>query len=130
MRNILKATTIENKLPLLAVEQGCIVSKDADLTVCFEVSLPELYTVTAQEYEALHAAWCKAIRVLPIFDLIASVGVISDHDMFNTFNMGVGMTVIVSRKDAPTALNVLRENGEDAYVIGVIARGSEKLVIE
>ena len=72
----------------------------------------------------------KMIRVLPIFDLIAKVGVISDHDMFNTFNMGVGMTVIVSRKDAPTALNVLRENGEDAYVIGVIARGSEKIVIE
>ncbi|MDY3103626.1 MAG: TraG family conjugative transposon ATPase [Prevotella sp.] len=70
MRNILKATTIENKLPLLAVEQGCIVSKDADLTVCFEVSLPELYTVTAQEYEALHAAWCKAIRVLPDYCII------------------------------------------------------------
>ena len=72
----------------------------------------------------------KAIRVLPIFDLIAKVGVISDHDMFNTFNMGVGMTVIVSREDAPVALNVLRENGEDAYVIGVIARGSEKITIE
>ncbi|SES78691.1 TraG family conjugative transposon ATPase [Prevotella sp. kh1p2] len=70
MRNILKATTIENKLPLLAVEQGCIVSKNADLTVCFEVSLPELYTVTAQEYEALHAAWCKAIRVLPDYSVI------------------------------------------------------------
>ena len=51
MRNTLKATTIENKLPLLAVENGCIVSKDADLTVAFEVTLPELYTVTSQEYE-------------------------------------------------------------------------------
>ena len=48
MRNTLKATTIENKLPLLAVENGCIVSKDADLTVAFEVTLPELYTVTAE----------------------------------------------------------------------------------
>ena len=47
MRNTLKATTIENKLPLLAVENGCIVSKDADLTVAFEVTLPELYTVTS-----------------------------------------------------------------------------------
>jgi len=72
----------------------------------------------------------KAIRVQPIFDLIAKVGVISDHDMFNTFNMGVGMTVIVSREDAPAALNVLRENGEDAYVIGVITRGTEKITIE
>jgi len=72
----------------------------------------------------------KAIRVLPIFNLIQKVGVISDHDMFNTFNMGVGMTVIVSRADAPTALNVLRQNGEDAYVIGDIVRGSEKITIE
>ena len=47
MRNILKATTIENKLPLLAVENGYIVSKDADITVCYEVTLPELYTVTS-----------------------------------------------------------------------------------
>ena len=51
MRNILKATTVENKLPLLAVENGCIVSKDADITVCYEVTLPELYTVTSAEYE-------------------------------------------------------------------------------
>ena len=67
MRNILKATTVENKLPLLAVESGCIISKDADLTVCFAVTLPKLYTVTAQEYEAIHAAWCKAVKVLPDF---------------------------------------------------------------
>ena len=72
----------------------------------------------------------KAIRVLPIFKLIQKVGVVSEHDMFNTFNMGVGMVVIVSREDAPTALNVLRQNGEDAYVIGDIIRGSEKITIE
>ena len=67
MRNILKATTLESKLPLLAVEHGCIISKDADMTVCYEVTLPELFTVTSQEYEAMHAAWCKAIKVLPRF---------------------------------------------------------------
>ena len=67
MRNILKATTLESKLPLLAVEHGCIISKDADITVCYEVTLPELLTVTSQEYEAMHAAWCKAIKVLPRF---------------------------------------------------------------
>ena len=50
MRNILKATTLESKLPLLAVEHGCIISKDADITVCYEVTLPELFTVTSQEY--------------------------------------------------------------------------------
>ena len=67
MRNILKATTLESKLPLLAVEHGCIISKVADITVCYEVTLPELFTVTSQEYEAMHAAWCKAIKVLPRF---------------------------------------------------------------
>ena len=63
MINTLKATTLESKLPLLAVEHGCIISKDADITVAFEVSLPELFTVTSQEYEAMHSAWCKAIKV-------------------------------------------------------------------
>ena len=58
MRNTLKATTLETKLPILAVEHGCIISKDTDITVAFEVSLPELFTVTSQEYEAMHAAWC------------------------------------------------------------------------
>ncbi len=70
MRNTLKATTLESKLPLLAVEHGCITSKDADITVAFEVSLPELFTVTSSEYEAMHAAWCKAIKVLPHFSVV------------------------------------------------------------
>ncbi len=70
MRNTLKATTLESKLPLLAVEHGCIISKDADITVTFEVSLPELFTVTSQEYEAMHAALCKAIKVLPHYSVV------------------------------------------------------------
>ena len=70
MRNTLKATTIENKLPLLAVENGCIVSKDADLTVAFEGTLPELYTVTSQEYETIHGCWSKAIKVLPDYSIV------------------------------------------------------------
>ena len=49
----------------MSVENGCIVSKDADLTVAFEVELPELYTVTADEYEAMHSSWIKAVKVLP-----------------------------------------------------------------
>ena len=65
MRNVLKAETLERKFPLLSVENGCIVSKDADLTVAFEVELPELYTVTADEYEAMHSSWIKAVKVLP-----------------------------------------------------------------
>ena len=64
-----------------------------------------------------------------IFNLIAAVGNIDERDMFNTFNMGVGMTIVVSREDAPLALEVLKENGEDAYLIGEIVRGSEKIQI-
>ena len=52
------------------MEYGCIISKDADITVAFEVALPELFTVTSQEYEAMHGAWCKAIKVLPHFSVV------------------------------------------------------------
>ena len=70
MRNVMKATTLESKFPLLAVENGCIISKDADLTIAFRVELPELFTVTHTEYEAIHAAWCKAVRVLPQYSVV------------------------------------------------------------
>ncbi|NEW81754.1 MAG: TraG family conjugative transposon ATPase [Mariniphaga sp.] len=70
MRNILKAATIESKFPLLAVEYDCIISKDADITVAFKVDLPELFTVTSSEYEAIHSAWTKAIKVLPDYSII------------------------------------------------------------
>ena len=70
MRNVLKAETLERKFPLLAVEHGCIVSKDADLTVAFEVLLPEIYTVTGSGYEAIHSAWVKAVRVLPDYSVV------------------------------------------------------------
>ena len=70
MRNILKAATIESKFPLLAVEYDCIISKDADITVAFKVDLPELFTVTSSEYEAIHAAWTKAIKVLPDYTIV------------------------------------------------------------
>jgi conjugation system TraG family ATPase len=69
MRNVLKAATLESKFPLLAVENGCIVSKDADVTVAFRVELPELFTVTSSEYEAIHSAWAKAIKVLPNYSI-------------------------------------------------------------
>ena len=70
MRNMLKATTLERKFPLLAVENGCIISKDADLTVAFRVELPELFTVTSAEYEAIHSAWYKAVKVLPDYSIV------------------------------------------------------------
>lgn len=70
MKNTLKAATLERKFPLLNVEHDCILSKDADLTVGYRVSLPELFTITAAEYEAMHAAWTKAVKVLPNFSIV------------------------------------------------------------
>jgi conjugation system TraG family ATPase len=66
----MRAVTLESKFPLLAVENGCIVSKDADITVGFRVELPELFTVTSGEYEAVHSAWTKAIKVLPNYTIV------------------------------------------------------------
>jgi hypothetical protein len=70
MRNTLKAATLESKFPLLSVEKGCILSKDADITIAFQVSLPELFTITSEEYEAMHSVWNKAIRVLPDYSIV------------------------------------------------------------
>ena len=71
----------------------------------------------------------QAVRVLPIFDLISSSGKIPQRDMFNTFNMGVGMSVVVPKDQAGRALEVLRAQGEDAYIIGEIAQGEERVVL-
>ena len=71
----------------------------------------------------------SAVRVLPIFDLIAKRGGIAERDMFNTFNMGVGMSVIVPECDADKALAVLAREGIDAYVIGRIEKSEEKITI-
>lgn len=69
------------------------------------------------------------IKVLPIFDLIAKTGNIPERDMFNTFNMGVGMSVVVAKEDADKALEILKANGEDAYVIGKIVKSDTKVTI-
>ena len=72
----------------------------------------------------------SAVPVLPIFDLIQRVGGISEHDMFNTFNMGVGMLVAVGKDEADKALEVLKANGEDAVIIGEVTEGDDGVVIE
>ncbi len=69
------------------------------------------------------------VRVLPIFDLIAEKGGISERDMFNTFNMGVGMSIVVAAEDAEKALQILKDNGEEAYVIGEIIESEDKITI-
>ena len=71
-----------------------------------------------------------SLKILPIFDLIMETGNIPLRDMFNTFNMGVGMSVTVDSNDADKALSILRENGEDAYVIGTVVKSDEGVIIE
>ncbi len=71
----------------------------------------------------------SAVKVLPIFDLIAKVGGISERDMFNTFNMGVGMSIVVAPEDTDRALEVLTSSGEQPYVIGKIVKSDDKIVI-
>ena len=69
------------------------------------------------------------VQTLPIFDLIAKEGGISQHDMFNTYNMGVGMSIVVPKAEVETALAVLQANGEDAYVLGEIIESEEKVIL-
>jgi phosphoribosylformylglycinamidine cyclo-ligase len=68
------------------------------------------------------------VKVLPIFDMIAKWGNIPERDMFNTYNMGVGMSIVVPADEVATALEVLKANGEDAYVIGEIIEGDDGVV--
>ena len=72
----------------------------------------------------------SAVKVLPIFELIAKTGNISERDMFNTFNMGVGMSIVVAPEDADKAVAILQEMGEDAYVIGQIIHADDKIIID
>ena len=71
----------------------------------------------------------SAVKVLPIFDLIQKTGSISEHDMFNTYNMGVGMSITVDKNDADKALEILKNAGEDAYIIGETVKGDDKISI-
>ena len=72
----------------------------------------------------------SAVKVLPIFDMIAKWGNIPERDMYNTYNMGVGMSIVVPAEEVELSLNILKENGIDAYVIGeIIAHDTEKVIL-
>ena len=71
----------------------------------------------------------NAVQVLPIFDLIKRTGDIPERDMFNTFNMGVGMMVSVDKNDADKALASLKASGEDAYILGELVSSDEGVII-
>lgn len=83
-------------------------------------SIPEGYGVKIDK---------SAVKVLPIFKLIQKVGQVPERDMYNTFNMGVGMSVVVAKEDADRALEILRANGEDAYIIGEIVKSEERVIL-
>ena len=68
-----------------------------------------------------------AVKILPVFDMLAKTGGICERDMFNTFNMGVGMSVVVAKEDADKALSILRANGESAYIMGEIIKSENKI---
>ena len=70
------------------------------------------------------------VKVLPIFNLIQKVGNISEHDMFNTYNMGVGMCVVVAKENVNKAIEILKANGEDAYVVGEIVKSDVGVILE
>ena len=84
-------------------------------------SLPKGYSVKVDK---------ASLKILPIFDLIQKVGGISERDMFNTYNMGVGMSIVVAAEDTDKALEILKANGEDAYVIGSVIESDEGVIIE
>lgn len=84
-------------------------------------SLPKVYSVKVDK---------ASLKILPIFNLIQTVGGISERDMFNTYNMGVGMSIVVAAEDADKALEVLKANGEDAYIIGSVIESDEGVIIE
>ncbi|MBR6785188.1 MAG: phosphoribosylformylglycinamidine cyclo-ligase [Clostridia bacterium] len=71
----------------------------------------------------------SAVKILPIFKLLAERGGISEHDMFNTFNMGVGMSIVVAKEDVDIAIETLKANGEDAYIIGEIVESDERVIL-
>ena len=72
----------------------------------------------------------SSIPVLPIFDVIQRVGNIPERDMYNTFNMGVGMVLAVDKADVDKSLEILKANGEDAVVLGEVVKGDEGVIIE
>ncbi len=84
-------------------------------------SLPEGYSAKIKKSD---------VRVLPIFSLIAKVGNIPERDMYNTFNMGVGMSVVVPAADAEKAVEILNANGETAYILGSIVKSDEGVILE
>jgi phosphoribosylformylglycinamidine cyclo-ligase len=110
--------------PLLALMEKVDVKAVSHITGGgFYENIPRMLT------DGLSAKINKAaVPVLPIFNLMQRVGNIPEHDMYNTFNMGVGMILAVAKEDADKALEVLAANGEDAVVLGEVIEGTDGVV--
>ena len=112
--------------PLLALIEKCNVKAVSHITgggfyENIPRSLPEGITAVIEK---------KALKILPVFDIIEKIGNIPERDMFNTFNMGVGMSVTVADEDKEKAVEILKANGEDAYIIGSVIKSDEGVIIE
>lgn len=112
--------------PLLALIEKCEVKAVSHITGGgFYENIPRMLK------DGMSAKITKsAVPVLPIFNIIQREGNISEHDMYNTFNMGVGMIIAINKADVDTALSVLKEAGENAFVLGEIVEGDKEVIFE
>lgn len=112
--------------PLLALIEKCEVKAVSHITGGgFYENIPRMLK------DGMSAKITKsAVPVLPIFNIIQREGNISEHDMYNTFNMGVGMIIAINKSDVDTALSVLKEAGENAFVLGEIVEGDKEVIFE
>lgn len=112
--------------PLLALIEKCEVKAVSHITGGgFYENIPRMLK------DGMSAKITKsAVPVLPIFNIIQREGNISEHDMYNTFNMGVGMIIAINKADVDTALSVLKEAGENAFVLGEVVEGDKEVIFE
>ena len=112
--------------PLLALIEKCNVKAVSHITGGgFYENIPRMLK------DGMSAKINKsAVPVLPIFNVIQKEGNISEHDMFNTFNMGVGMVIAIDKNQVDTALSVLAQAGEKAFVLGEVVEGDKEVIFD
>ena len=117
--------------PMEVIENLQEIEDDEEIYECIEDLWPDYPTKVPRSIPDGFGAKIekKAVKILPIFDLIAKTGNICERDMFNTFNMGVGMSVVVKKEDADKAIAILKSAGENAYVMGEVVKSDNKIEI-
>jgi phosphoribosylformylglycinamidine cyclo-ligase len=114
------------------VKSMLALMKEVDVKAVSHITGGGFYENIPRSLPAGYSAKIKKadVKILPIFKLIMETGNIPERDMFNTFNMGVGMSVVVSKADAEKAIEILKANGEDAYLLGEIVKSDEGVILE